>query len=147
MADAKVSELSSVSTVGGSDLIYIIQNGNSRKASVSNVFASVSNVVFNGNISLGSSPQLLTSPGIISTSMPVTFLECDITGGILNIPQGAPGQVKIIILSSTAGGSYRINTSNMAVSSNVTFDNAGDTATLIYYSGWYVIGGTANVTY
>jgi hypothetical protein len=46
---------------------------------------------------------------------------------------------------SDSGGTYTLY-GNIANSSNVTFNNVGDTATLLYTnSKWNVIGGTADV--
>lgn len=147
MADAKVSELSSVATVGSNDLIYLVQGGTSKKASIANVFSSVSNVTFTGNVSFSGTPQTLSSPGIISLNTPITLLQCDAVGGTLNITAGLPGQLKYVVMSSSDGGSYVLNNANISGNVTVTFDNVGDTATLLYYTKWYVVGGTANVTY
>jgi hypothetical protein len=47
---------------------------------------------------------------------------------------------------ANAGGSYTLS-SNIANNTTITFNNVGDTATLLYtYSKWHVIGGTASVS-
>ena len=148
MADAKVSELTSATSVGGSDLFYIIQSNTSKKISASSLFSSLGNVTLSGNINIGGTPQILSSPGLITLTSPITHLSADATGGMLQIPNGTNGQLKIVILTSTAGGSYAINTANMGASGNVVFNNSGDTAQLLFTNNkWYVIGGTASVTF
>jgi hypothetical protein len=148
MADSKVSALTSATSVGGSDVLYLIQSNTSKKVTAGTLFANAGNVTLSGNINIGGTPQTLSSPGLISLTTPITHLSADATGGALQLPQGTNGQVKILMLVSTAGGSYTINNANVAASGNVRFDNSGDTAQLLYTNNkWYVIGGTANVTY
>lgn len=51
-------------------------------------------------------------------------------------------------MTATAGGAYALATSNVAGNATITLDNVGDTATLLFTnSKWFVVGGTANVTY
>jgi hypothetical protein len=148
MADSKVSELTSATSAGGSDVLYLVQSSTSKKITVSNFFANISNPTFTGNIFVGGTPQTLSAPGIISVTTPITHLNIDGVGGTLQIPQGSSGQTKIIVTTTSYGGTYTINYANIAANANVSFNNAGDTATLLFTnSKWYVIGGTANVTY
>jgi hypothetical protein len=148
MADAKVSELTSATSAGGSDVLYLVQTNASKKISVANFFGNISNPTFTGNVVVGGTPQTLGAPGIININTPITQLSADAIGGILQIPSGAQGQTKYLVMTATAGGSYTIATSNIAGNATVTFDNVGDTSTLLYTnSKWFVVGGTANVTY
>lgn len=147
MADTKVSELTTATSVGGSDLLYLIQTNTSKKVTATTLFQNLGNVVLRGNVALDPAVQLLASPGIIDISKTITQLATDSTGGLLTIPNGKESQIKILTMVSTTGGTLTIS-SNIAGSANVSFNNVGDTATLLYtYNNWYVIGGTANVTY
>lgn len=148
MADAKVSDLTSATSAGGSDVFYIVQTNTSKKISVANLFGNISNPTFTGNIFVGGTPQTLGSPGIVSITTPITHLSADAIGGTLQIPTGSQGQKKYLIMTATAGGAYTLATSNVAGNATVTFDNVGDTSTLLFTnSKWFVVGGTANVTY
>lgn len=148
MADAKVSELTAATSAGGSDLLYLIQSNTSKRITVGNLFANAGNVTLTGNVNLGGTPQTLSSPGIISLTTPITHLTVDAIGGTLQIPQGTSGQVKILTLIASSGGTYTLNYSNVAGNANVVFDAVGDTAQMLFTnSKWFVIGGTANVTY
>ena len=135
MADAKVSELTSATSAGGSDVLYLVQTNASKKISVANFFGNISNPTFTGNVVFGGSPQLLGAPGIININTPITQLSVDAIGGVLNIPQGANGQVKIITMTSAAGGTYTLNTSNIAGNVNVSLDSVGDTVVLFFTGG------------
>ncbi len=147
MADSKLSELTSATSVGGSDLLYLVQSNASKKVTASTLFANAGNVTFLGNINVGGTPQSLAAPGIIALSTPITHLTVDASGGTLSIPTGTTGQKKYLLMISAAGGTFTINNANIAGNANVKFDSVGDTATLLYSnSKWFVIGGTANVT-
>lgn len=147
MADSKVSELTAATSVGGSDQLYLVQSNTSKRVTAATLFSTAANVTLNGNINLDACVQLLSSPGIIDLTKPVTHLSVDASGGIITIPTGTASQVKVVALIASGGGTYTI-ASNVAGSANVEFDRVGDTATLLYTNNqWYVIGGTANVTY
>ena len=146
MADSKVSDLTTATTVGSSDLFYLVQSNDSKKVTAATLFSSAANVTLNGNVNFQSGVQLLASPGIIDLRKPVTHLSSDSSGGTLVLPAGTINQVKIVAMISTAGGAYTIS-SNIANSASVVFNNVGDTATMMYTNGkWFVIGGTASLT-
>lgn len=148
MADSKVSDLTSATSVGGGDVFYVVQSNTSKKVSANVLFSSITNPTLSGNVSIGGTPQTLTSPGVISLTTPITQLSVDATGGTLQLPPGTSGQTKILVMTSASGGLFNINPSNVAGSGNVVFNNVGDTATMLYTSNkWYFIGGSANVTY
>lgn len=147
MADSKVSELVSATSAGGSDTLYLVQSNTSKKITVANFLGNAGNVTLTGNINVGGTPQSLAAPGIISLTTPITHLTVDAVGGTISIPSGTTGQMKYIMLISSSGGTYTIS-SNIAGGANVRFDNTGDSATLLYTNNkWFVVGGTANVTY
>jgi len=146
MADSKISELTSATSIGVSDLLYVVQSNTSKKVTTGTLFANAANVTFLGNINLDTTVQLLSSPGAIDLKKQITHLSADATGGLLTIPAGTNSQLKIIVMISNAGGTYYIS-SNIANSGNVIFNNVGDTATLLYTnSKWFVTGGTASIT-
>lgn len=146
MADSKVSELTAATSVGGSDLLYLVQSNTSKKITAANFFANIANATIKGTVNLDPSTQLLASPGIIDLTKPVTHLSSDASGGAITIPAGTTNQVKIIVMTATAGGTYTIG-ANIANSANVVFNNVGDTATLLYTNNkWFMTGGTASLT-
>ena len=77
MADSKVSELTAASSVGGSDLLYLVQSNTSKSITAANFFANAGNVVLKGNVAFDSSVQLLASPGIVDISKTVTHFSSD----------------------------------------------------------------------
>ena len=147
MADSKVSELTSATTVGSSDLLYLVQSNTSKKVTAATLFANASNVTLKGSSNIQPDVQLLASPGIIDLTKPITHLAADAIGGTLVLPQGSLGQLKILAMTATTGGTYTVGGSNVANSANVVFNNVGDTATMLYTNNkWFVIGGTASLT-
>jgi len=146
MADSKVSELTSATSVGSGDLLYLVQSNTSKKITAATFFSNTSNVVLKGNVCLEPTVQLLASPGIIDLTKTVTHISSDATGGTLSIPSGSTNQIKIVTMISNSGGTLAIR-ANVANSANVEFNNVGDTATLLYTNNkWFVIGGTASLT-
>lgn len=146
MADSKVSELTAATTASGSDVLYLVQSGTSKKITLATLFANASNVTLKGNVAVDSNVHLMGSPGVIDLTRPVTHLSSDASGGTIFIPAGNSSQIKIIAMIATSGGTYTIS-SNIAANANVVFNAVGDTATLLYTNNkWFVIGGTASVT-
>jgi len=146
MADSKVSELVTATTLGGSDLFYIVQTNTSKKVSAATLFANASNVTLKGTVTLDPNEQLLASPGVIDVTKQITQLAVDASGGILRIPSGQESQIKVVALIASSGGTYTLS-GNIANNANVVFNNVGDTATLLFTNNkWFVIGGTASIT-
>lgn len=146
MADSKVSELTAATSVGGSDLLYLIQSDTSKKITAATWFANSANVTLKGNINLDPTVQVITSPGSIDLTKPVTHLVSDAIGGNCFLPPGTSQQIKVICMLSTAGGVMHVY-GNLVNNSNVVFSHSGNTATMMYTNNkWFVIGGTAKVT-
>ena len=146
MADSKVSELTTATSVGGSDLIYVVQSNTSKKATVSTLFANAANVVLKDVVSLDTTAQSLASPGAVSLSKTVTQLVIDASGGSITLAAGIVNQIKVITVVSSSGGTYTLS-SNMAGNRVVSFTRVGDSAQLLFTNNkWHMIGGTASIT-
>ena len=147
MADSKVSDLTAASSASSSDLLYLVQSGTSKKITVANLLNSAANANLSSRITI-SGQETLDAGGTVSTSVPITLLS---GGGILSnlgIANGNNGQIKIITFNTTTGGSFELNTGNIAGNATVQFKREGDSALLIFLqTHWHVIGGTANVIY
>ena len=147
MAKLKLSELTETTATNPGDLLYVVQSNTSKRIKVSNFLSDLDNPTLKGNIVIGSTPETITSPGPIGLTTPISYLNIDGVGGVLTIPNGANGQAKILVTVAAAGGQYTLTT-NVAGNATVQFNNIGDTATMLYTNAnWFVIGGTANVTY
>jgi proline racemase len=145
MSDSKVSDLTAATSTGGSDLLYVVQSGLSKKATLSTIFNNAGNATLQGNTSFGSAVQLLSSPGIVDVSKTVTHLSIDAVGGIISIPTGKLNQIKVLTVIGSAGGTYTVN-ANVANNANISLTNNGHTATLLFTNNkWFFIGGTANL--
>lgn len=148
MADSKVSELTSATSVGGSDVFYLVQSNTSKKVTADVLFDNIANSTLKGTVSLDSTVQLLAAGGIVNITNTITHLAADASDANLTIPIGGVNQLKVItLIAVSGGGSYKL-TGNIAGSANVIFNEVGDTATMLFtYNKWYVIGGTADVNY
>lgn len=145
MAKLKISELAAATSTNPGDLLYLVQSNDSKSITVGNFFAGINNPTLTGNIQIAGTPQTLSSPGIVDITTPTTYLSIGGTAGTITIPNGANGQIKVLLTTVSAGGTYSLG-SNIANGANVRFANVGDTATLMYTNyKWFVIGGTARV--
>lgn len=146
MADKKLSELTTASSVGPTDLFYLAQSGTAKKLTATTLFSNLSNVSLNNKVKVAGE-QVLTLPGVITTNSTVTRLTTAGSTGNLSIAAGEAGQIKIVTMTSaTGGGSYNLNT-GLAGNASVLFDKVGESALLLFTANaWHVIGGTATVT-
>ena len=146
MSDSKVSELTSATSLGVSDYLYVVQSNASKKITVATMFANAANVTLSGNLNLQSSVQLVTSAGTtIDLTKPISHLAADASGGTIFMPTGTTNQIKYLVMISTSGGSFSIS-SNVAGSQTITFSAVGKTAQLLYTNNkWHMVGGTASI--
>ena len=89
--------------------------------------------------------------GAIGVTTPVTFLTNSSGASALTIANGTTGQIKILVATSITGGSLKFTSqSNVQLPNGgtiLTFDNTGDSATLMYVnSKWHMIAGSAGVS-
>lgn len=147
MADSKVSELTSATSIGVADQLYVVQSNSSKKVTAAVLFANAANVTLKGNVNLDASVQVITSPGTsVDLTKPVTHLTTGATGGSIAIPAGTVNQIKYITMIVTSGGTYTIS-ANIANNQTITFDAVGKTAQLLFTnSKWHMVGGTASIT-
>lgn len=145
MAKSKLSELTAATQVNKTDALYLVQNGTSKQVSTTTLFAGITDPTIKGNIVLGGTPQDMPSASVVDLTTPITYLGVGSSQSTISIPNGVNGQVKILITTSSANGSFILNT-NVAHNANIVFSNVGDSATLLYAnSKWFMIGGTAQV--
>jgi len=148
MADSKVSELTSATSVGVSDFLYLVQSDTSKKVTPATLFANAANVTLKGNINLDSTVQTISSSGTsIALTMPITYLVAPAGSGSIAIPSGTTNQVKYIVMTSTAGGGTYTISANIAGSKSILFNEVGDSAQLLFTNTkWYMVGGTASIS-
>ncbi len=77
-----------------------------------------------------------------------TTLVADGSNYTSSLADGTVGQIKVIGMSSTSGGSFIVTPTNFLGWTNITFDATGESVTLMFATGgWMVIGvsgATAN---
>lgn len=147
MAKLKVSELTSATSTTESDQLYIVQSNTSKKISVADFFADISNPSFNGNVKYAGTATTVSSPGQVGVLHHTVHLEIGGTASNLTIASGSSGQVVTLLTTASSGGSYLLQ-SNIAGNGKILFNRIGDTATLRYEnSKWFFISGSANLSY
>jgi hypothetical protein len=146
MADAKLSELTAVTAAAGTDVFYTVQGSDSKKMTVATLFANVATPVsFSDKISI-TDTNTQTGAGAISVETNITFLSNFDTGGNCTLAAGVEGQLKLVIMIANTG-SHTVTLQDSTIENDISFDAAGETATLLYTnSKWYFIGGTATVS-
>lgn len=148
MADSKLSELTAATTAAATDTTYLVQSSVSKQITVANLFGNVSTPVqFTDSIQIGDH-STITSAGAINPVYNVTYINDPSGGGTCSIGAGLDGQIVILIMSSNSGG-HTIQLSGANVVNTISFDAAGESATMLYDTGlskWFFIGGSATVT-
>src|SRR6056300_1823170 len=146
MADAKLSELTAVSTAAGTDVFYTVRGSESNKMSVATLFADVATPVSFSNTIAITDTNTMNAVGEIITTTNVTYISNVSNSGNCSIATGVDGQVKIVIMTANIGG-HVVTLQGPNIANDIAFDAAGETATLLYTNGtWYFIGGTATVS-
>jgi hypothetical protein len=146
MADAKLSELTAATAAAGTDVFYAVQGSSSTKMSVATLFADVATPVsFSDKISI-TDTNTQTGSGAISLATNITFLSNFDSAGNCTLAAGTEGQLKIVIMTANTGD-HTVTLQDSTIQNDISFDAAGETATLLYTnSKWYFIGGTATVS-
>jgi hypothetical protein len=146
MADAKLSELTAATSAAGTDVLYTVQGSDSKKTTVATLFADVATPVsFSDKISI-TDTNTQTGPGAISLTTNITFLSNFDSSGNCTLADGTEGQLKIVIMTANTGA-QTVTLQDSTIQNDISFDAAGETATLLYTnSKWYFIGGTATVS-
>jgi len=93
----------------------------------------------------GTTPQTLTGAGAVDLVSDVTLV--DTTGGAaaLTLADGVEGQVKNVVMSVDVGDGT-LTPDNLGNGTTITFDDVGDSATLLFTnSAWHFMGGTATL--
>lgn len=91
-----------------------------------------------GYLRLGGTPQVLTGAGAVNLTTQLTHL---VTTGAnaLTLADGVENQTKIIVMR-TDGGDGTLTPTNLAGGTTITFNDAGDTVTLLFTTGqWYIV--------
>lgn len=150
MADSKLISLDPASSIASADILYLVKPSTSpydHKVTVANLFGGIPvPVVLEDDLVYGGTVQTLNSAGAISVSTIVTKITSPDNSGILSIPDGTEGQIKVVVMASNNGSKTLTINSNIGHSS-IVFDTPGATATLMFMAGnWYFIGGTATVS-
>lgn len=152
MADLKLSDLLSVTTITDDTFLYAVQDGISKKLTA-NIFAeNLINPVFKGSITFEGVQLIKATDTNKTISLAKSRTEFDIGPFVIypTLPNGTrDGLVKILTLANVKGGTVEITTANSNIYPNVSVSlyRPGDSIMLIYSSnsysnGWVIVGTT-----
>ncbi len=97
-----------------------------------------------GVVKYGLTAETRTGAGAVSVTTPITWIVS--TGAnALTLADGEEGQVKLLVMK-TDGGDATLTPTNLGNGTTITFNDAGDSANLLFTNGkWYFMGGTATL--
>ena len=147
MADKKVTQLTDLGNALASvDLFHVIDDPAgtpiNKKIAAEDVFNNMPTW-----LGVAQASQSLTADGVASLISDVTSAVTEInatTGtGAVSLPDGANGQIKTFLNTSTGGtNAVTITPASLRGGSTITLDAEGETATLLFKnSNWNVIAG------
>ncbi len=150
MADQKISELTAASTGASADLLHIVQGGTNKKLTVQNLLENIAgNVKIDGYLALDGTPEALSAAGstaavsVTSSITHITSTAATTGGNALTLADGVQGQIKIITMIADAGD-VQVDPANFANGSSITFQDVGDTVTLLFTNSNWV--ATSNLS-
>lgn len=93
----------------------------------------------NGYLQFSETPQTLTGPGAVDVTSAITWIVTTGTDA-LTLADGVEGQTKYIVMK-TDGGDGTLTPSNFAQGTTITFNDAGDSAHLLFTNAaWHIVG-------
>ena len=149
MADSKVTDLTAATSVNSADVLYLVQSSADKKISMSTLLANLPATLtqFSGLISVSmSNPQIISNAGTVNATTFATVITNTAGTYSLTLSDGTYiGQLKLILCSSASGTS---NITSNLKGCSAAFTEPGHSLLLVWYgSDWYVIGGTATLTF
>ena len=147
MADKKVTALTDLGTALASvDLFHVVDDPSgtpiNKKVSAENVFNNIPSW-----LGLKQAVQSLTADGstalAANITSAITTINATSATGAITLADGADGQIKTFINTSTAGtNNVVITPANLRGYTNITLNAPGETVTLLFkVSEWNIIGG------
>ena len=149
MADKKITQLTELGDALASvDLFHVVDDPSgtpiNKKITAEDVFNNIPTWV-----GLNSTSQSITGDGSTSTAIevtnPVTEVNATSAAAPCTLADGANGQIKTILNTSTSGtNAVTITPSNLKAGSAtaIVLNKPGESVTLIFKnSNWYIVGG------
>ena len=147
MADKKITALTDLGdNLASADLFHIVDDPSgtpvNKKVAAEDVFNNIPSW-----LGLKQTSQSITADGSTATAINVTTAVTEINATSAThsgaLADGADGQVKMILNTSTSGtNAITITPTNLAGYTTITLNAPGESAVCIFKnSNWYVIGG------
>ena len=148
MADKKVTQLTDLGDgLAAVDLFHVVDDPSgtpiNKKVSASSIFNNIPTW-----LGLKQSSQSIATDGSSVTAADlntaITEINATTQAGTISLQNGADGQIKMFLNTSTSGSfAATITPSNLRGHTSVVLSGAGKTATLMFKSGaWFILANT-----
>lgn len=140
MADQKISQLVAATAAAAADLLSIVQGGTNKKLTFANLFNNIDgDVALSGVLSLKGTPQTLTASGAVSLTTAITLFTPAASLAATLADATKEGQIKVLVQTNATANTVVTPTTPSGFAT-LTFNAAGDTATLIWTnSKWNIL--------
>ena len=147
MADRRLIDMTEVTALAGSDLLYLVQqNSVDMKVSLDTFFAKVPSPVKAPSFTPTKTRQLITTDDAIDLTTPNTMISMDVANISVSLGVPAENTEKAIVLLATTGGVATL-TGTIAGHTTIKLSHAGDAVLLRYVGGfWFILGGNYTTT-
>lgn len=140
MADKKISQLTSVTSVLVTDVLPIVQNSVTKKVTVESLFESIpSDIKYAGiSVETGTPDQVQSAAASLSTA--ITYLTNITTGTTtVTLADGIQGQEKTFVCTVHETNDVELIPASF-IATKITFTAVGQTAKLKYMNGsWHIM--------
>ena len=139
MADKSITQLTQVTALTGSDVVPVVNNSETKKVSISDLFASAPLLTVAGLIKVAGQTETKSS-GAVSVDRTVSFVTNGTASPVnIALPDGSANMIKIIIADSLTS-QVNITSANGNGFSSIPLATSGASVILFFSTKWHILG-------
>lgn len=144
MADKTISQLTAATSVLQTDVLPIVNDSETKKISIANLFNSPVNLSLSGLFKINGT-SALSSSGIITQTEFLSELSNATESNVsLSLAAGSAGLFKMLSVIS-ANSTITVNVSGGNGFTTITFNSIGDSCLLYYTNKWHIVSNNGGV--
>lgn len=120
--------------------------GNATGATEVDITAGTGGIKLTGGVIDVGTQDINSANTATSLNTLVTTLTADVSNYTSSLADGTVGQLKVIAMRSTGGGNFTITPTNFLGWTNITLDAAGESVTLVFATGGWIVVGVSGAT-